>query len=125
MLLKISLMTWLFVAELMKISSCADKRTWDLLVQNGEALIKTRFGRADGAPPELKAVADEICWRGIKVMLDVRWNNFVAMHIADIIPSLSLPTCMRLVWIVSSPLATACHPPSSSHLSYLFATAML
>lgn len=58
--------------ELMKISSCADKRTWDLLVENGEALIKTRFGRADGATSELKAIADEICWRGIKVMLDVR-----------------------------------------------------
>ena len=55
----------------MKISSCADKRTWDLLVQNGEELIKTRFGRADGAPPELKEIADEICRRGIKVMLDV------------------------------------------------------
>ena len=55
----------------MKISSCADKRIWDLLVQNGEALIETRFGRADGASPELKAIADEICWRGIKVMLDV------------------------------------------------------
>ncbi|PSS32167.1 hypothetical protein PHLCEN_2v2064, partial [Hermanssonia centrifuga] len=58
-------------AELMKISSCADKRIWDLLVENGEALIKTRFGRADGAPPELKTIADEICWRGIKVMLDI------------------------------------------------------
>ena len=60
------------LVELMKISSCTDQRTWDLLVQNGEALIETRFGRADGATPELKAIADEICWRGIKVMLDVR-----------------------------------------------------
>ena len=58
--------------ELMKISSCADKRIWDLLVEHGEALISTRFGRLDGAEPKLKAVADEICWRGIKVMLDVR-----------------------------------------------------
>ena len=55
----------------MKISSCADKRIWDLLIQNGEALIQTRFGRSDGAPEGLKAIADEICWRGIKVMLDV------------------------------------------------------
>jgi 3-dehydroquinate synthase len=55
----------------MKISSCADERIWELLVQNGEALIQTRFGRADGAMPELKKIADEICWRGIKVMLDV------------------------------------------------------
>ncbi|KAI0825807.1 2-epi-5-epi-valiolone synthase [Irpex lacteus] len=62
-------------AELMKISSCADKRIWELLVQNGEALIDTRFGRADGAAPELKAIADEICWRGIKVMLDLESPN--------------------------------------------------
>lgn len=56
----------------MKISSCADKRIWDLLVQNGEALIQTRFGRSNGASGELKVTADEICRRGIKVMLDVR-----------------------------------------------------
>lgn len=62
-------------AELMKISSCADKRAWDLLVENGEALIKTRFGRAEGASPELKTIADEICWRGIKVMLDLETPN--------------------------------------------------
>lgn len=59
-------------AELMKISSCADKRIWDLLVGHGEELINTRFGRLPGADPELKKIADEICWRGIKVMLDVR-----------------------------------------------------
>ncbi|THH26820.1 hypothetical protein EUX98_g7364 [Antrodiella citrinella] len=62
-------------AELMKISSCADKRIWDLLVANGEQLIKTRFGRANGAPPEMKKIADEICWRGIKVMLDLESPN--------------------------------------------------
>ncbi|KAJ3555379.1 hypothetical protein NM688_g2612 [Phlebia brevispora] len=62
-------------AELMKISSCADKRIWDLLVRHGEALIETRFGRIDDASAELKAVADEICWRGIKVMLDLESPN--------------------------------------------------
>ncbi|TCD70755.1 hypothetical protein EIP91_001784 [Steccherinum ochraceum] len=62
-------------AELMKISSCADKRIWDLLVANGEDLITTRFGRADGASPEMKEIADEICWRGIKVMLDLESPN--------------------------------------------------
>ena len=55
----------------MKISSCADKRIWELLVNHGEDLIQTRFGRAEGAPAEMKKIADEICWRGIKVMLDV------------------------------------------------------
>ncbi|KAH8085419.1 2-epi-5-epi-valiolone synthase [Cristinia sonorae] len=62
-------------AELMKISSCADKRIWDLLVANGEQLIQTRFGRVDSAPPEMKKIADEICWRGIKTMLDLESPN--------------------------------------------------
>ncbi|KAK7690164.1 hypothetical protein QCA50_006814 [Cerrena zonata] len=51
-------------AELMKISSCADKRIWDLLVSHGEELINTRFGRLPGSDPDLKKIADEICWRG-------------------------------------------------------------
>lgn len=55
----------------MKISSCADKGIWDLLVAHGEALIETRFGRADGASSELKTVADKICKDGIEVMLKV------------------------------------------------------
>lgn len=81
----------------MKISSCADKRIWELLVQNGEALIDTRFGRADGAAPELKAIADEICWRGIKVMLDVSLSAFLPFLDADPLYSSSLRTCMRSV----------------------------
>jgi 3-dehydroquinate synthase len=59
-------------AELVKIAAVAEKRTWDLLVQHGPALVASRFGRADGAAPELKGVADEICWRGIERMLEVR-----------------------------------------------------
>ena len=55
----------------MKISSCADERSWKLLVEHGPALIKSRFGRIDGSDPELKKIADEITYRGIKVMLDV------------------------------------------------------
>lgn len=55
----------------MKITSCADGHSWKLLVDNGPALIKTRFGRTDGCDPALKKVADEITYRGIKVMLDV------------------------------------------------------
>ncbi|KAI0079515.1 2-epi-5-epi-valiolone synthase [Panus rudis PR-1116 ss-1] len=67
-------------AELMKISSCADKRIWDLLVAHGKALIATRFGRIDGADPELKSVADEICWRGIKVMLDASIHIIITLE---------------------------------------------
>lgn len=45
-------------------------------MENGPALIKTRFGRLDGCDPELKKVADEITYRGIKVMLDVSIYSF-------------------------------------------------
>lgn len=80
----------------MKISSCADKRIWDLLVQNGEALIQTRFGRSDGAPEGLKAIADEICWRGIKVMLDVRASFLPhTLFYSSSARSLRLPTCTK------------------------------
>ena len=58
-------------AELVKISSVSDLRTWQLLEGNGEALIETRFGRAEGAKADILPIADEICKRGIKVMLDV------------------------------------------------------
>lgn len=76
----------------MKISSCADQRTWELLVEHGESLIKTRFGRADGASPELKAVADEICWRGIKVMLDVCVVSPVVIYShRSLVPQLESP----------------------------------
>lgn len=62
-------------AELVKISSVSDLRIWQLLEANGEALIKSRFGRVDGTKPELFAVADEICKRGIKVMLELESPN--------------------------------------------------
>lgn len=58
-------------AELVKISSVAEKRVWELLVRYGPQLVDTKFGRAEGADPEIKKVADEICWKGIKVMLEV------------------------------------------------------
>lgn len=56
----------------MKISCCADKRMWELLAQYGEDLIHTRFGRLIDSPADMKEIADEICWRGIKAMLDAR-----------------------------------------------------
>lgn len=103
-----SLFTIFTLLELMKISSCADKRIWDLLVQNGEALIQTRFGRADGAPTELKAIADEICWRGIKVMLEVGFYSLVNISVLYTLYSSNRPTCTRSDWIESSPSVTAC-----------------
>jgi len=62
-------------AELIKISSVSDIRTWELLEKNGEALIETHFGRADGAKDDILDIAKEICQRGIKVMLDLESPN--------------------------------------------------
>lgn len=62
-------------AELIKISTCADLRTFDLLDAHCEDLIRLKFGRADGATPELKTAADEINRRGIHVMLQLETPN--------------------------------------------------
>ncbi|KAF7556384.1 hypothetical protein G7Z17_g1411 [Cylindrodendrum hubeiense] len=47
-------------AELIKISSCAHKSTFDLLDRYCENLIDTAFGRLDNAPEDIKMVADQI-----------------------------------------------------------------
>lgn len=62
-------------AELIKISSCAHKETFDLLDEHCEELIGTAFGRADGVRPELKVVADRICRAGIYEMLKLETPN--------------------------------------------------
>jgi 3-dehydroquinate synthase len=62
-------------AELIKISTCADLRTFELLDKWCEQLISHKFGRADGSPKELKEAADEINRRGIHVMLKLETPN--------------------------------------------------
>lgn len=62
-------------AELIKISSVGDIRTWELLEKHGEALVETHFGRADGASEEVLEAAKEICQRGIRVMLELESPN--------------------------------------------------
>jgi len=62
-------------AELIKISTCADLRTFELLDKYCEKLISMKFGRADGSTEELKAAADEINRRGIHVMLKLETPN--------------------------------------------------
>ncbi|CAG9940315.1 unnamed protein product [Clonostachys rosea f. rosea IK726] len=62
-------------AELIKISSCADKTTFDLLDAYCEDLIATGFGRADGSPDDLKKAADRICRAGIHEMLKLETPN--------------------------------------------------
>ncbi|KAF5608238.1 3-dehydroquinate synthase [Fusarium subglutinans] len=62
-------------AELIKISTCAHKDTYDLLEKYCEQLINTGFGRSDDAGPEIKEVADKICRAGIHEMLKLETPN--------------------------------------------------
>ena len=96
-------------AELIKISSVSDIRTWELLEKNGEALIETSFGRADGAKDDILNIAKEVCQRGIKVMLDVSSAYFdLRAQLLTLLSdgSLSRPTCTRSVLTVSLHSAT-------------------
>lgn len=62
-------------AELIKISSCADINTFDLLDEHCEQLINTGFGRKDGAPTKIHTVADMINKAGIYKMLKLETPN--------------------------------------------------
>ncbi|KAJ4151096.1 hypothetical protein LMH87_011813 [Akanthomyces muscarius] len=62
-------------AELIKISSCAHKGTFDLLDEFCEDLIGTAFGRLDSSNTAVKAAADKICRAGIYEMLKLETPN--------------------------------------------------
>ncbi|KAF2749284.1 Dehydroquinate synthase-like protein [Sporormia fimetaria CBS 119925] len=62
-------------AELIKISSCAHIRTFDLLDEFCERLIETHFGRINDTTGEVKKVADEINRAGIYEMLKLEAPN--------------------------------------------------
>ena len=62
-------------AELIKISSCAHKPTFDLLDEYCEQLIDTAFGRTDDAPAEVRKAADTINRDGIHEMLKLETPN--------------------------------------------------
>ncbi|KAG8406070.1 hypothetical protein J3458_021405 [Metarhizium acridum] len=61
-------------AELIKISSCADKKTFDLLDKYCEKLIETAFGRLESSQ-EIRTAADAICRAGIHEMLKLETPN--------------------------------------------------
>ncbi|KAL4971912.1 hypothetical protein BDW66DRAFT_155199 [Aspergillus desertorum] len=62
-------------AELIKISSCAHLRTFNLLDEFCERLIGTKFGRVDGADGLVRQAADEINRSGIYEMLKLESPN--------------------------------------------------
>ncbi|TWU71428.1 hypothetical protein ED733_001980 [Metarhizium rileyi] len=63
-------------AELIKISSCADKVTFDLLDKHCEKIIETAFGRLESSSSEeVRDAADKICKAGIYEMLKLETPN--------------------------------------------------
>ncbi|KAF2761687.1 Dehydroquinate synthase-like protein [Pseudovirgaria hyperparasitica] len=62
-------------AEIIKISSCADLKTFNSLDRYCEELIDTKFGRLEGSRPEVRKVADEICYDAIYEMLKLETPN--------------------------------------------------
>lgn len=62
-------------AELIKISSCADLPTFELLDRHCEALISTKFGRVHCDDPEIRNAADKICYDAIYEMLRLETPN--------------------------------------------------
>ncbi|CAD6961427.1 unnamed protein product, partial [Tilletia controversa] len=62
--------------EIMKISHCSEKRTWDLPVKYGpHQLVESGYGRKENGSPELKNVADEVCRCSIWRMLELECGN--------------------------------------------------
>ena len=62
-------------AEIIKISSCADIKTFNALDKYCEELIETRFGRVDGSDKDLRKIADELCYDAIFEMLKLETPN--------------------------------------------------
>ncbi|EGX90194.1 2-epi-5-epi-valiolone synthase [Cordyceps militaris CM01] len=62
-------------AELIKISSCAHKETFDLLDQFCEEIISTAFGRLGSSGATVRDTADKICRAGIYEMLKLETPN--------------------------------------------------
>lgn len=62
-------------AELIKISSCADLKSFNSLDKYCEELIATKFGRMPGSDPEIRRVADEINYDSIYEMLKLESPN--------------------------------------------------
>jgi 3-dehydroquinate synthase len=62
-------------AELIKISSCADLHTFNLLDEHCEKLIETAFGRAEGAPAKVRTAANMINKDSIQKMLELESPN--------------------------------------------------
>jgi len=62
-------------AELVKISTVAEKTVFDLLDKYAEELVSTHFGYMDGASDEVREAGKQINYIGIKKMLELEVPN--------------------------------------------------
>ncbi|RKF81466.1 Demethyl-4-deoxygadusol synthase [Golovinomyces cichoracearum] len=72
-------------AELIKISACADLKTFNSLDKWCEELIATKFGRTSGSNAEIRRIADEICYDSIFEMLRLETPNLHELMLDRII----------------------------------------
>ncbi|KAI6250323.1 Demethyl-4-deoxygadusol synthase [Erysiphe necator] len=72
-------------AELIKISSCADLKSFNSLDKYCEELIATKFGRMPGSDPEIRRIADEINYDSIYEMLRLETPNLHELMLDRII----------------------------------------
>ena len=72
------------MAELIKISTVANREIFGLLEAHGEDLLRTRFGHLDGSP-ELRDVAHRLTYAAIETMLDLEVPNLHELDLDRVI----------------------------------------
>ena len=72
------------MAELIKISTVANREIFELLESHGEDLLRTRFGHLDGSP-ELRDVAHRLTYGAIETMLDLEVPNLHELDLDRVI----------------------------------------
>jgi hypothetical protein len=108
-------------AELIKISTCAHKPTFDLLDKYCEQLITTRFGR-EGDNQEVREAADTINRAGIHEMLKLETPNLHEIGLDRVIAYGHTWSPLHEVRILSSSMPVHLLTPTSSPLLHLFVT---
>lgn len=72
------------MAELIKISTVADREIFELLESHGEDLLRTRFGHLDGTP-QIRQVADRVTYGAIETMLRLEVPNLHELDLDRVI----------------------------------------
>ncbi len=72
------------MAELIKIAVVGNSDIFETLEKHGEDLLTTRFGRVDGTP-ELREIADRLCYDAIATMLELETPNLHELDLDRVI----------------------------------------